>query len=307
MKKKLEIQTIVVLLCVLTIAGAWIGIQITKDSLGVWSQSSEIHFTSNDLLGLGPRSELRCAGAVIGNVRKVTPSIGPDGQAQFDIVAGVKDTFAPWRFAPIGIVKAGVVQSALAPSSISLELSSAPDAITAVKPKAGQPPTLVLKKEQPKNDMNAIMEQYVKLGNQIDTTIRQFTEPQNGRAKSVMQELAEAVPSAAASLQNVEGVTTNLKLQVGEDGKIDEALTSINISLGRLQGLTDELTKTVTNVNLKLDTSLKKVNGLLDETTLTMTDVRTKMEGFGGTFVGRMLVGKPENAPAPSPTPRGTR
>jgi len=165
----------------------------------------------------------------------------------------------------------------------------------------------VLQKEQPKNDMNAIMEQYVKLGNQIDTTIRQFTEPQNGRAKSVMQELAEAVPSAAASLQNVEGVTTNLKLQVGEDGKIDEALTSINISLGRLQGLTDELTKTVTNVNLKLDTSLKKVNGLLDETTLTMTDVRTKMEGFGGTFVGRMLVGKPENAPAPSPTPRGTR
>jgi hypothetical protein len=122
-----------------------------------------------------------------------------------------------------------------------------------------------------------------------------------------MQELAEAVPSAAASLQNVEGVTTNLKLQVGEDGKIDEALTSINISLGRLQGLTDELTKTVTNVNLKLDTSLKKVNGLLDETTLTMTDVRTKMEGFGGTFVGRMLVGKPENAPAPSPTPRSTR
>jgi ABC-type transporter Mla subunit MlaD len=307
LKKKLEIQTIVVLLCVLTIAGAWIGIQISKDSLGLWTQSSEIHFTSNDLLGLGPRAELRCAGAVIGNVRTVTPSLGPDGQAQFHLVAGVKDDFAQWRFAPVGIVKAGVVQSALAPSSISLELSSAPDAIAAVKPKAGQPPTLVLQKEQPKNDMGAIMEQYVKLGNQIDATIRQFTEPQKGRTKSVMQELAEAVPSAAASLQNVEGVTTNLKLQVGEDGKIDEALTSLNISLGRLQGLTDELTKTVTNVNLKLDTSLKKVNGLLEETTLTMTDVRTKMEGFGGTFVGRMLVGKPDNAPAPSPTPRGTR
>lgn len=309
MKKKLELQTIIVLLCVLAIAGAWIGIQITKDSLGVWSERAEIHFTTPDLLGLGPRSELHCAGAVVGHVRKVTPSVGPDGQAHFALVAGVKRDYAQWRFVPVGIVKAGVIQSALAPSSITLELSSAPDAIEAQNPKSGTPPTLALEKEKPKNDMNAIVEQYVKLGNQIDTTIRQFTEPQNGRTKSVLQELAEAVPAAASSLQNVESVTTNLKVQVSEDGKIDQTLTTLNASLGRLQTLTDELTKTVGNMNGKMDTSLKKVNTLLDETTSTVNSLHTKMEGFGGTFVGRMLVGKPNEAasPTPSPTPKKAR
>ncbi len=309
MKKKLELQTIIVLLCVLTIAGAWIGIQITKDSLGVWSERAEIHFTTPDLLGLGPRSQLQCAGAVVGHVRKVTPSIGPDGQAHFALVAGVKRDYAQWRFVPVGIVKAGVVQSALVPSSITLETSSAPDAIEARNPKSGTPPTLTLQKEKPKNDMNAIVDQYVKLGNQIDSTIRQFTEPQNGRAKSVLQELAEAVPAAASSLQNVESVTTNLKVQVAEDGKIDQTLTSLNASLGRLQTLTDELTKTVGTVNGKMDTSLKKVNTLLDETTSTVNTLQTKMEGFGGTFVGRMLVGKPSETASlgPSPTPKKAR
>jgi hypothetical protein len=43
-------------------------------------------------------------------------------------------------------------------------------------------------------------------------------------------------------------------------------------------------------VNLKVDTSLKKVNGLLDETTGTMTSLHGKVEGFGDTFVGRMLI-----------------
>lgn len=309
MKKKLELQTIIVLLCVLAIAGAWIGIQVTKDSLGVWSERAEIHFTTPDLLGLGPRSELHCAGAVVGHVRKVTPSVGPDGKAHFDLVAGVKRDYATWRFIPVGIVKAGVIQSALAPSSITLELSSAANAIQAQNPRSGPPPVLALQKEPPKNDMNAIVDQYVKLGNQIDSTIRQFTEPQNGRTKSVLQELAEAVPAAASSLQNVESVTTNLKVQVSEDGKIDQTLTSLNASLARLQTLTDELTKTVGNVNGRVDTSLKKVNSLLDETTSTVGSLHTKMEGFGTTFVGRMLVGKPNEtvSPTPSPVPKKAR
>lgn len=307
MKKKLELQTIIVLVCVLAIAGAWIGIQVTRDSLGIWSESAEIHFTTNDLLGLGPRSELRCAGALVGHVRKVTPSIGPDGRAQFYLVSGIKNDFAAWRFAPVGIVKAGVVQSALAPSSIVLELSPAPDAIIASTPKDGTPPTLPLEKEKPKNDMNAIVDQYVKLGNQIDTTIRQFTEPQNGRPKSVMQELAESLPAVAGSLQNVENLTTTLKVQVSEDGKIDQTLTALNASLARLQTLTDELTKTVGTVNTKADTSLKKVDGLLDETTRTVAALHNKMDGFGGTFVGRMLVGKSSPTPTPSPTPKKAR
>lgn len=291
----------------LGIAGAWIGIQISKDSLGIWSESSEIHFMSSDLLGLGPRSELRCAGAVIGHVRKITPSIAPDGTAQFHLVSGVKNDFAQWPFAPFGTVKAGVVQSSLAPSSITLELSTEPNAIKAVPPESGTPPTLALVKDQPKNDMGAIIDQYIKLGNQIDHTIRQFTEPQNGRDKSVMQELAESVPAAATSLQNVEGATTSLRIQLSEEGKIDQALTELNASLGQLQKLTNELTKTVTNMNVKVDASLTKVDGLLEESTLTMTDLRIKMEGFGESFVGRMLVGKPDATPTPSPTPKRSR
>lgn len=307
MKKKLEIQTIIVLLCVLVIAGAWIGIQITKDSLGVWSESSQIDFTTSDLLGLGPRSPLQCAGATIGHVRKVTPSIGPDGKARFSLVAGVKNDFVSWKFSPRGIVKAGVVQSSLAPSSISMELSSAPDAVQARRPEDGRPPLLPLEKEKSKNDLAEVAEQYRRLGDQIDLTIRQFTEPKNGRTQSVMQELSEAIPSAATSLRDVGVITANLQKEVSENGKIDQTITSLNDSLARLQVLTDEVTKTVASLNGKMDLSMKKVNGLLDETTGTMTALHGKLEGFGGTFVGRMLIAKPEPVPVPAATPKKLR
>jgi ABC-type transporter Mla subunit MlaD len=344
MKKKLEIQTIIVLICVLAIAGAWIGIQITKDSLGVWSEAAELQFTSKDLLGLAPRSELRCAGASVGHVRRITPAIGPDGAAQFTLIAGVKKDYAAWKFAPVGIVKAGVVQSALAPSSITLELSAAPGAVQARLPKEGSPPVLPLEKEKSKNEIADVVEQYRKLGDQIDHTIRQFTEPQNGRSQSVMQELAEAIPAAASSMRQLEGVTASLNGQslsketdpakrppvekllanldsttanlramtasleqkAGDNGKIDQTLKTLDSSLLRLQGLTDQMTKTVTNLNARVDTSILKVNGLLDETTGTMSALHNKVDGFGNTMVGRMLIAKPEK-PAPAPARKKDR
>ncbi len=351
MKKKLEIQTIIVLLCVLGIAGAWIGIQITRDSLGVWSESAELHFSTQDLLGLGPRSEVRCAGGMIGHVRKVTPGIGPDGAPHFALVAGVRREFSSWRFLPLGIVKLGVVQSALAPSTINLELATTGDAVQARRPKDGTPPVLRLEKEKSKNDLADVADQYRKLGDQIDRTIRQFTDPQTGRTESVMQELARAIPAAASSMRqlddiasslsgrvvsaetdpakkppmerlllnldastgNLKGMTASLQMNVGEGGKLDRTLDTLNASLQRLQTLTDEMTKTVANVNLKVDTSLKKVNGLLDETTGTMTSLHGKVEGFGDTFVGRMLIkpekktGPAEITPIPVKTPRKPR
>ncbi|MFZ4681248.1 MAG: hypothetical protein ACOYMS_02000 [Terrimicrobiaceae bacterium] len=307
MKKKLELQTLIVLLCVLAIAGAWIGIQITKDSLGVWSEASELHFTTPNLLGLGPRSELRCSGAVIGHVRKVTPSIGPDGEALFTLVGGVKKDFADWKFAPLGLVKAGVVQSALAPSSITLDLSTDSDAVQARNPRQGPPPNLLLAKEKSENDFTDVAVQYRKLGDEIDRTIRQFTEPQDGRTKSVLEEFAEALPAAASSLRQLETMTAKLERDLSEKGKLDQTITSLNSNLARLQILTDEVTQTVGGVQGRMDTSLKKVNGLLDETTGTMVELRSKMEGFGGTFMGRMLVGKPSAAATPSPTPKKTR
>ncbi len=309
MKKKLEFQTIIVLLCVLVIAGAWIGIQVTKDSLGLWSESAELHFSSPDLLGLGPRAELRCAGAVIGHIRKVTPSMTPDGKAEFLITTGMKREYANWKFAPLGTVKAGVVQMALAPSSILLELSTAPNAVQARHPKEGPVPLLPLEKEKTNNDLAAVAEQYKQLGNQIAATIRQFTEPQNGRDKSVMQELAENIPAVSTSLRSVESITANLQKEVGANGKIDQTITLLNESLGRLQGLTDQTTKTMSNLNIKMDLSLGKVNGLLDETAGTMSALHGKVEGFGDTFFGRMIISKPNEIPRPvaSPTPKKAR
>ncbi|MCX6979184.1 MAG: hypothetical protein NTV08_00255 [Verrucomicrobia bacterium] len=345
MKKKLELQTIIVLLIVLGIAGSWIGIQITKDSLGVWSESAELHFTTQDLLGLGPRSALQCAGTAIGHVRKVTPSLGPDGAAHFVIVAGVKREFAAWKFAPIGTVKPGVVQSALAPSAISLDLSTAPEAAQPRQPKDGTPPMLKLEKEKSKNELADVARQYRELGDRIDATIRHFTDPKNGRQKSVMQELAESLPAASSALLkfddvmaslggqsrstetdpakrppldrlllNLDGstghlnaMTASLEKAVGEDGKLDHTLATLNANLLRLQTLTDEMTKTVTNLNLKVDSSLRKVNDLLDETTGTMGTMHRKVEGLGDTFVGRMLIKKKEPTPTPAPQKTGRK
>ncbi len=345
MKKKLELQTIIVLLCVLAIAGSWIGIQVTKDSLGVWSEKAELHFTTQDLLGLGPRSPLQCSGVTVGHVRKVTPGIGADGKAHFAVVAGVKKDFAAWKFLPVGAVKASVA-SGLAPSAIILTLTNAADAVQAQLPAKGAVPVLKLEKERSNNDLADVAEQYRKLGDRIDATIRQFTDPQNGRPKSVMQELAETIPSVSSSIRqlddvvasvngqsrstetdpakrppierlllnldvttgNLKGVTAGLEKSVGENGRVDQTLKTLDASLLRLQTLTEEMTRTVANVNVKLDTSLKKVNGLLDETTGTMSTLHSKVEGFGNTMVGRMLI-KPEEKPAPAPaaTPRKTR
>ncbi len=304
MKKKLEIQTIIVLLCVLGVAGSWIGIQISKDSLGVWSESSELEFRSDNLLGLGPRSELHCAGAVVGHVRRITPSLDAEGRPSFILVAGIKNDYTSWTFAPVGTVKAGVVQSALAPPSIALTLDSSASAVRAVPRDQGKPPVLALEKEQSNNELAAVAAQYRQLGDQIDHAIRQFVEPQNGRSKSVMQELAEAVPSMAESLRNFETITLSLETQVSPNGTIDRSLQSLNTNLVQMQDLTAQVTKTVGHVDTQLDTSMRKVNTLLAETTGTMTALRGKVEGFGDTLVGRMLIAKPDAPPAPSPAPK---
>jgi ABC-type transporter Mla subunit MlaD len=307
MKKKLEIQTIIVLVLVLTVAGAWIGIEVGKDNLGLWSEAAELKFTTPDLMGLGVRSELRTAGAVVGHVRKVDTTLGPDGRAQFTLTAGVKKDFAAWKFAPVGVVKAGVVQSALAPSSIALELSTAPDALTAVLPKQGTPPVLPLKKEESPNDFNKVAERYVKLADQIEITIRQFTDPQHGRELSVLDEFSRAIPAAAASLAQLETVSTQVSASLADGGQIDQALTALNANLANLEELTGESSTVLRTVNGRIDTSLAKINTLLDETTLTMDLLQDKMQRFGGTFVGRMIIGKPDAAPSPSPTPAKKR
>ena len=86
MKNRIEIQLIVILLCGLVFAAAWIGIQAARDNVGVWSESAELHFTTAELVGLAPRSELRCAGAVVGHVRKIESTMQYPGTIKVNVI-----------------------------------------------------------------------------------------------------------------------------------------------------------------------------------------------------------------------------
>jgi ABC-type transporter Mla subunit MlaD len=329
-KKKLELQTVIVLLCALGVAASWIGIQVARDSFGKWSEAHELRFTTSDLLGLGPRSELRCAGAVIGHVRKVTPSAAANGQPQFTVIAGVGSEFSAWKFAPRGIVMFAVVQSALSPSWINLDIDTTPSGILALLPRDGPMPLLPLEREPAKAGFENIADR-------IDKAVAGFTEPQPGHTRAVTDELAEAVhhlDGVVASLDgqtrstetdpakrppidrlllnldvtagNLNEITASLEKIVGPDGGLSHTLSTLDSTLVRLQGLTDEMSKTVNHLNLKVDTSLGKMNTLLEDSTTTVNSLQGKVDRLGGTFVGRMLIAKPDKKATPSPTPKAS-
>ena len=319
MKKKLELHTVIILLCALGIAGSWIGIQIANDSRGEWSEAHELHFTTQDLLDLGPRSEVRCAGAVIGHVRKVTSGIAADGVPRFTIIAGVGREFSSWKFAPRGVVMSALVQSALSPSWINLDADATPSGVQARTPRDGKLPLLGLARGPSKIDLENISAQ-------IDKVILGLTEPRKGSTKSTLEELAETVhhlDEVAASLEgkslsaandpaksppieyiltklhasadNLESATNSLKNTVGKGGELNHALVTLNESLLRFEQLTDESTKAITHLNLRVDSSVGKTNLLLDT-------LQGKADRLGETFVGRMLIAKPDK-PAATPAP----
>lgn len=326
MKQKLELQTLIVLLCALGVAVSWIGIQIARESFGRWSEAHELRFATSDLLGLGPRSELRCAGAVVGHVRKVTPGTAANGQPQFTVIAGVGREFSAWKFAPRGVVMFAVVQSALSPSWINLDIDTTSSGVLALEPKNGPLPLLPLEREPAKGDLENIT-------TRIDKAIARFTEPQPGRTQSVTDELAETVShldGVVASLDgqtrsaetdpakrppidrlllnldattgNLNQITASLAKIVGPDGGLSHTLATLDSTLVRLEELTGEMTKTVNHLNLKVDTSLGKMNTLLDDSTATVTGLQGKVDRLGNTFVGRMLIAKPDKKATPVPT-----
>jgi ABC-type transporter Mla subunit MlaD len=327
MRLKLETQVLLVLLCVIGIAGAWIGIEVARDSFGIITEPYELHLETADLLGLGPRSEVHCAGALIGHVREIVTTIGADGLPHFTIIAGVRREYSSWRFAPHGIAMAGVVQSALSPSWVNLVASNTPDAVQARRPKDGLPPTLRLERDQSSPDFSRIAER-------IDHAVDELTGPQTNGAPSAIQELTQAIhhlnglaasldgqslstetdpakrPPVDQLLSNLDSTTGNLKTMtasldktVGQGGELDQTLATLTETLVRAEKMTEEMTKTITRLNLKIDTSLGKVNGLLDETSDTMTTLHSKADHLGETFLGRMLIGKSAKNSTPTPTP----
>lgn len=316
MKRKLEIDVILVLLTVLGVAGAWIGVQVAQDRLGLWSEGAELRFTTSDLQGLGPRSELHCAGAVIGHVRSVDPGLDKkDGTPQFKLIAGVKREYVDWKFKKEGLIKVGVVQSALSPSSIVLEISSPSDEpVRARLHDRGAKPdhigNIALKREISNNDLSEVL--------------KQFTERQNGQELSVIgqiQDFTKDLSHASASLKqlndvtaslsgkshstetpidrlvkNLEDATTSLKETVGTNGRLDKTLDELRINMDKLGAVTKQTSEAITEVRFSLDKSMHKVDGLLAETTSTMTSLHGKVAGFGDTFVGRMLIKKEKPA-----------
>ncbi len=168
----------------------------------------------------------------------------------------------------------------------------------------------------------------------IDRAVAQLSEPQGGNALSTLAELAQVVrrlDGVAASLDgdtvtnatdpaklppidrlllNLEASTTNLKTMtaslgttVGQGGQLDHTLATLTDSLVRIGKMTDEMTKTVDHLNLRIDTTLGKMNGVLDESSATMTTLQGKADRLGDTFLGRMIIAKPDKKSTPTPTP----
>ncbi|EDY21868.1 hypothetical protein CfE428DRAFT_1114 [Chthoniobacter flavus Ellin428] len=269
-------------------------------------------------------------------MRKVTPGTAANGQPQFIVIAGVGREFSAWKFAPRGVVMFAVVQSALSPSWINLDIDTSPSGVLALEPKNGPLPLLPLEREPAKGDLENIT-------TRIDKAIARFTEPQPGHAQAVTDELAEAVrhlDGVVASLDgqnafhrersretsadrspafeprrdhpgNLNQITASLEKIVGPDGGLNHTLATLDSTLVRLDELTGEMTKTVNHLNLKVDTSLGKMNTLLDDSTATVNGLQGKVDRLGNTFVGRMLIAKPDKKATPVPTlkasPRSSR
>jgi hypothetical protein len=196
---------------------------------------------------------------------------------------------------------------------------------------------LPLAREPSKSDLESI-------ATRIDQAITKLTEPQNGNAQSSMDELASAIRHLDGVMASLDGqsrstetdpakrppmdqlltnldsttgslknITASLEKTVGPNGALDQTLVTLNGSMVRLQGLTDEMSKTVSHLNLRVDSSLGKMNTLLDETNGVMTLLHDKVERLGGTFIGRMLIAKPDKpaaatlAPEKEKSPRKTR
>ena len=336
MKKKIELQMIFVLLIVLAIAGAWIFLIVKKDSLYVMLGSHELRFTAEDLLGVGLRSELRCAGGVVGHVRKITPDI-VNGKPHFTIIAGVNDGYATWKFADTCKVKPSMVPTALSPSPIQLELATG--ACCAQPCKANETSSVVIRLEADpaKDELSELKDRYKILADQIESALGKFTAPQKDGGKSRLEDLLDALPHAATAMRsldkvsatlagksrgseiasertplenilrsiesstgNLEGSTASLKSTVGEGGRLDAALDGLLSTLQSLQKATDTIKDTVANLN---NTSVRKVNGLLDETNATMAILHDKADRFGNTWIGRRII-PPKKNPQDQPQPK---
>jgi ABC-type transporter Mla subunit MlaD len=328
MRREFEKDVILVLIILLGLGGAWIGIQVARDSRGSWSEAAELRFTTSDLQGLEARSEVLCAGAVIGHVRSVTPGLNQEGKPSFTLTAGVKREYAAWKFKRAGLIQVGLVATVFSPSNILLEVSGASDAVQAREPRQGA-------------SLDGV--KLAREGSEIDPSeiLKQFTEPQNGNKLSVIeqiQDFANSLPHASSALRDLNDITASLNGQphateaeannprpidrllrnletttgnlsaaseslnktMGEDGDLKKTLATLNASLGNIQKMSAETAKVVSEFHLTLGKSMRKIDGLLNETNDTMVTLHSKADGLGDTFVGRMLIKKPGATPSPA-------
>ena len=265
-----------------------------------------------------PRSEVRCAGAVVGHVREVKAEQMEHGHAQFTVIAGIGRDFTKWKFAPQGTVMSALVESALSPSWIELNIDPTSSGVHAGKGEDGKLPVLALVRGPSDIDLKSISAQ-------IEQVVGRLTQPRTTGGKSTMDQLGETIeyldnvaasldgksPSAPqdpakpppiqyilaklrASAENLESATGSLKNTVGKGGELDRALITLNDSLLKIEKLTEESTKAINHLNLRVDSSVGKTNLLLDS-------LQGKADRLGETFVGRMLIAKPDPKAATPP------
>lgn len=341
MKKRIEIQLIILLLCGLVFAAAWIGIQVARDNVGVWSEPGEVHFTTNNLSGLAPRSELRCSGIVVGHVRKIESTM-QSGAPVFTLKAGVRKDFATWKFSQTASIETPVVATVLSPSSIQLKADNSAESISAVNPAHGTPPVLCL--DPPEADsMAAIKDIARKLGENVQEAIQPFIAKEKG-GKSKVENLADAItditkaasdikeitasvngqsrqtgtdpasrPPIEQILANIKGATgsladaaTTIRGTLAEGGDVNQLIKTLDAKLDAMGALIKTTEKAVGDLQgqvarMGIDKTLRKMDGLIDESTATVATLHKKAEGLGTTFMSRMFIGKQEKAPASPP------
>ena len=306
MKKRIEIQLIILLVCGLVFAASWIGIQVARNNVGVWNESAELHFTTKNLTGLAPRSELLCAGMVVGHVRKITP-VMKDGRPFFTLTAGVRNEFVSWPFNKrTASIDRPFFTTVLSPSSIVLDAGNSTDPVFATKPKPGAPPP-ELALAAPKKSMQDVVDEVVAKVNEVgekanrliasaEELVEPFIAKENGGPSTVKKFAADLTATSsiireAADELNaaVKATTAYLKGESHLEGVDPKKLPPIPRILASFESSLNSLNDIIGNIDKEIGKEahedsliggLKKLVKRTNDFEIGLEETRRKLNGL---------------------------
>ena len=340
---RFDIQLPVLLLFAAFIVAAAIFLfrEIAADRLRITSGAQPIYFTSPNAEGLGFGSELKCQGLTVGRVRAVlvdekgtasgrAPSAPiPADKVGFRIQAALDKPYANWVFQGGPVVRAKIGPAYLGLSSIELELAEVRPPEEKLKPQQ-----LELRVEEGRfgrmqDDASLLLESVVRRADLLGERVK------SGEATSVERTLW----NVDRFTEKLDAAVTKLTVDAGRPSPLSRLVDSVD----RLSLLVDDLGKQVKDLTAESAATVQRsraaiekleatVSGLersslevLGETPAqrrairaelleTLRDFRQASSSFkdltsrvGDTGVGRMIIKKKENEPAPSNTPASPR